>query len=134
MIEFDKNYNYTAYNKNLLDKAKVLRKEMTPQEKELWYKFLKGYPVKIYKQRPIGCFIADFYCSKAKLVIEIDGSQHYTDDGKEYDDFRSEAINNLGVDVIRFANSDIDTNLEGVCYEIDKAICERLGTEMKIFK
>lgn len=134
MNDNNKNYDYTAYNTNLLEKAKALRKDMTPQEKELWYKFLKNYPIKIYKQRPIGYFIADFYCSKAKLVIEIDGSHHYTVDGKEYDDFRSEVINNLGIDVIRFANNDIDNNFEGVCYEIDRTICERLGTEMKIFK
>ena len=134
MNEFDKNYDYTAYNKKLLDKAKFLRKEMTPQEKQLWYQFLKTYPLKIYKQRPIGYFIADFYCSKAKLVIELDGSQHYTVDGKEYDEFRSEAINTLGIDVIRFSNTDIDENFEGVCFEIDRIISERTGSEMKVFK
>ena len=134
MNEFDKNYDYTAYNANLLNKAKILRKEMTPQENELWYKFLKKYPVKIYKQRPIGYYIADFYCSKAKLVIEIDGSQHYTTEGKEYDAFRSEVINNLGIDVIRFDNYEIDNNFDSVCYEIDRIISNKLGTEMQIFK
>jgi very-short-patch-repair endonuclease len=134
MNNFEKNYDYTAYNKKLLDKARFLRKEMTPQEKQLWYQFLKTYPIKIYKQRPIGYFIADFYCSKAKLVIELDGSQHYTEDGKEYDEFRSNAISTLGVDIIRFSNIDIDENFEGVCFEIDKSICQRLGTEMKVFK
>ena len=134
MVEFEKDYAYTSYNNKLLDKARYLRREMTPHEKHLWYDFLKTYPIKIYKQRPIGYFIADFYCSKAKLVIEVDGSQHYTDDGKEYDDFRSEVINVLGVDVIRFANSDIDDNFDGVCYEIDRVISEKLGEEMKIFR
>ena len=68
-----------------LEKAKALRRDMTPHERKLWYLFLRHYPVKIYKQRIIGPFIADFYCASAKLVIEIDGSQHYDDDGAAYD-------------------------------------------------
>lgn len=130
----DKNYDYTGYNRNLVEPARKLRKEMTPHERKLWYTFLRNYPVKVVRQRPIGYFIADFYCSKAGLVIEVDGSQHYTPDGKEYDDFRSEVINILDVDVIRFSNSDIDNNFEGVCYEIDRIISEKLGEEMKVFK
>lgn len=67
------------YNKNLIPRAKELRKDMTKQERHLWYDFLRFYPVKIYKQKVIDNFIVDFYCHKAKLVIELDGSQHYTD-------------------------------------------------------
>ena len=127
----EKDYKYTAYNSALLPSARTLRKTMTPQEKHLWYDFLKSYPVKIYKQRPIGSYIADFYCSKARLVIEIDGSQHYTEEGKDYDDNRTEVINQFGVDVIRFSNHDINTNFDGVCTEIDKEIRRRLGVEAK---
>lgn len=123
----DKNYDYTGYNSKLVEPARKLRKEMTPQERRLWHTFLKHYPVKIVRQRPIGYFIADFYCSKAKLVIEVDGSQHYTDEGMEYDNFRSEIIKILDVDVIRFSNHDIDRNFEGVCYEIDKKISEKMN-------
>ena len=99
---------------------------MTPEEKHLWYDFLSKHPIKFVKQRPIGDFIVDFYCSKAKLVIEIDGSQHYTDEGKSYDELRTEIINKFGVDVIRFSNYDIDKNFEGVCEKIDEILNERL--------
>ena len=123
----EKDYKYSAYNKSLLPCARTLRKNMTPQEKHLWYDFLKGYPVKIFKQRPIGTYIADFYCSKAKLVIEIDGSQHYTEEGQDYDENRTYMLNQLGIEVIRFSNYDIEKNFEGVCIEINKAITERVS-------
>ncbi len=129
----DKNYDFTGYNNNLKESARKLRKEMTPQERRLWYVFLKNYPTKFVRQRPIYKFIADFYCSKAKLVIEIDGSQHYTVEGIEYDRLRSEIINVLGIEVIRFSNYDIDNNFEGVCFEIDKIVSKRIGEEMKVF-
>ncbi len=107
---------------------------MTPQEKHLWYDFLKNYPIQFYRQRPIYRFIADFYCSKAKLVIEIDGSQHFSEEGLEYDALRSEIINKFGVEVIRFSNYDIDNNFESVCRTIDKTVSERTSEDLKIFK
>ena len=125
---------FTGYNKNLKRASQELRKKMTPQEKHLWYDFLKNYPVQFYRQRPIYKFIADFYCAKAKLVIEIDGSQHYSEEGLEYDSLRSEIINKYGVEVIRFSNYDIDNDFEGVCVTIDKIISKRIGEEMKVFK
>ena len=70
------------YDRHLTERAQALRREMTPQERKLWYQFLRQYPVKVYRQRVIDHFIADFYCAKAKLVIELDGSQHYTEQGK----------------------------------------------------
>ena len=79
-------------NNKLLDNAKSLRKNMTPHEKHLWYDFLNKYPVKIYRQRIIDDFIVDFYCAKARLVIEIDGSQHFTSDGKHYDKLRTDVL------------------------------------------
>ena len=129
----DKNYDYTGYNKKLIEPARKLRKDMTPQEKQLWFRFLKNYPVKFVRQRPIANYIADFYCSKAKLVIEIDGSQHYTEDGMEYDNFRSEVINILDVEVIRFSNYDIDNNFEGVCMEIDKVVADLTKLPLQVF-
>ena len=121
-----KNNDFTGYNSKLKEQSKTLRKNMTEQERRLWYCFLRKYPIKIYRQRTIGSYIADFYCSKAKIVIEIDGSQHYTDEGMNYDENRTVAINEFGVEVIRFSNYDVDTNFEGVCLEIDREICERL--------
>lgn len=114
-------------DKALLENAKSLRRNMTPQEKRLWYDFLRHYPIKVYKQRIIDSFIVDFYCHKAKLVIELDGSQHYTPDGKEYDKYRSNVLNDYGLYVLRFTNGDIDNNFEGVCYVIEKTIADRIA-------
>ena len=111
-------------NNELIENAKNLRKNMTRQEKHLWYDFLKNYPIKIYKQRIVDNFIADFYCHQARLVIEIDGSQHYTIEGKEYDKKRTEILEEYGLSVLRFSNLDVDDKFEGVCYVIDKVIRE----------
>lgn len=99
-------------NNKLLENARRLRREMTRQEKRLWYDFLQHYPMKVYKQRIIDNFIADFYCHKASLVIEIDRSQHYTDDGKAYDEKRTQILSKYGLTVLRFSNFDIDRNFE----------------------
>lgn len=128
-----KNYKFTGYNHKLKEQSRELRKNMTEQEKRLWYCFLKEYPIKIYRQRVIGSYIADFYCSKAKIVIEIDGSQHYTDEGLNYDENRTNTINDFGVEVIRFSNYDVNTNFEGVCMEIDKAISGKMGIDLQMF-
>ena len=85
-----------------LENARRLRSEMTPHERKLWYLFLRKYPVKIYKQRIIGRFIVDFYCASAKLVIELDGSQHYEPQGMAYDSERSAFLTALGLEVLRF--------------------------------
>ena len=107
-----------------LEKAKALRQDMTPHERKLWYLFLRHYPVKIYKQRIIGPFIADFYCASAKLVIEIDGSQHY-DDGAAYDAERTAYLESYGLRVIRYSNREIDREFPAVCQQIDSIIRER---------
>ena len=99
---------------------------MTRQEKHLWYDFLRYYPVNIYKQRVIDNFVVDFYCHSARLVIELDGSQHYTNQGKSHDEERTKIFEGYGIDVLRFSNKDIDDNFEGVCYMIDKVIKERI--------
>ncbi|MBR4056573.1 MAG: endonuclease domain-containing protein [Oscillospiraceae bacterium] len=108
-----------------LDNARRLRREMTPHERKLWYLFLRKYPVKIYKQRIIGSYIADFYCASAKLVIEVDGSQHYELQGMAHDTARSEFLADLGLEVLRFSNTDIDRDFDAVCAQIDLAIQKR---------
>ena len=115
------------YNKNNIDLAKGLRKNATPQEKHLWYDFLSKYEVRFQRQKPIDNFIADFYCSKAKLVIEIDGSQHYTPEGREKDEFRTEILEGYDLRVIRFTNKQIDDNFRGVCEYIDIVVKGILG-------
>ena len=106
--------------------ARILRRNMTSQERHLWYDFLRDYPIKIYKQRIIADFIADFYCAQARLVIEIDGAYHYTPQGKSYDAARTEILEEYGLHVLRFSNRDIDEKFGGVCYMIDKTIKERV--------
>lgn len=102
-------------NNQMLPRARELRKNMTPQEKKLWYQFLRSYPVKIYKQRMIDSFIVDFYYASAKLVIEIDGSQHYTEQGLEYDQERGACPARYGLEIIRFTNAEIDREFNTVC-------------------
>ena len=111
---------------NQLETARQLRKEMTPQERKLWYLFLRKYPVKIYKQRIIGRYIVDFYCASAKLVIEVDGSQHYEPHGMAYDAERSAFLAAQGLEVLRFSNRDIEREFRGVCEQIDLVIQKRL--------
>jgi len=109
-----------------LTNARRLRREMTPQERKLWYLFLRKYPVKIYKQRIIGGFIADFYCAPARLVIELDGSQHFDPQGMTYDVQRSEFFAEHGLAVLRFSNRDVDREFRSVCTQIDHTIQKRL--------
>ena len=114
------------YNKNLIPLAKSLRKNATPQESHLWYDFLRSYTPRFQRQKTIGQFIADFYCEKAKLVIELDGSQHFTPEGHTYDEARTAAIETVDVAVLRFTNREIDSQFEAVCTAIDAAVRERL--------
>ena len=110
------------YNKKNVMFAKELRKNATSEENHLWYDFLSKYEIRFQRQKAIGEFIADFYCNKAKLVIEIDGSQHYTKDGKEKDEFRTEVLEGYDLKVIRFTNRQVNENFYGVCKYIDKIV------------
>lgn len=110
------------YNHKLIPRAKELRKDATEQEKCLWYKYLSQYPVRFQRQKTIGRFIADFYCAKAKLAIELDGSQHFSDEGKAYDESRTAGLEEYGITVIRFSNAEVDRHFESVCEVIDKAV------------
>ena len=102
--------------------AKNLRKNATPQENHLWYDFLSKYKIRFQRQKTIDDFIADFYCYKARLIIEIDGSQHYTTEGKQKDEFRTEILAGYDLKIIRFTNRQIDQNFRGVCEYIDKVV------------
>ncbi|MBQ8940729.1 MAG: endonuclease domain-containing protein [Firmicutes bacterium] len=113
---------YTSYSKDPVGNAKSLRKNMTPQEKHLWYDYLRHYPVKFYRQRPVGGYITDFYCSKAGLVIEPDGSQHFTVEGLKYDGIRTEVLEKYSLTVLRFTNLQVDREFETVCLQIDDTV------------
>ncbi len=118
---------HDGYNNKLCGNARALRKNMTSEEKHLWYDYLRSYPVKFYRQRAIDNYIADFYCGKAKLVIEIDGSQHFTKDGQIYDVKRTESLSGYGLRVIRFSNLDIRDKFRSVCEMIDIEVAKRIN-------
>ena len=107
-----------ASNSKLTENAKKLRKNMTPEERHLWYDFLKPLPVTINRQKVLGHYIVDFYCAEAKLVIELDGSQHFEETGLAADKDRGAYLRNLGLTVLRYANSDIRTSFDAVCQDI----------------
>ena len=112
----------TKYNPELIGNARQLRKNMTAEERTLWYQYLRTYPLKFYRQRTMGHYIVDFYCAKARLVVEIDGSQHYEDQGLEYDRTRTAYLESLGLTVLRVPNNEIWRNLRGVCEAIDEQV------------
>ena len=114
------------YNPKLTPRAQELRREATPQEKHLWYDFLSTHPMRFLRQRVMGSFIADFYCHEARLVIEIDGSQHFTPEGLRYDAQRTAALETLNLRVIRFTNHEVDHQFDGVCQMIDAVLIEQL--------
>jgi len=104
------------YNKDNVAIARKLRKDMTREERKLWYDCLRNLPIRFYRQKPIGNYIADFYCPKLKLVIELDGSQHYQDKGIVYDTERTKELSKYKeIKVLRIPNNQIDQNFNGVC-------------------
>lgn len=111
-------YEYKHRNVAL---ARELRKNMTKEERRLWYEYLRDSNCRWRRQHPVGNYILDFYCPRLKLAIELDGSEHYSDD-KIFtnDSMRSGYLRDLGIYVIRFSNLDIRRNLSGVCDYIDR--------------
>ena len=107
------------HNPALTENARKLRKSMTKEERHLWYDFLRHYPVRFLRQKVIDHYIADFYCREARLVIELDGSQHYSDEGLLKDRIRTSKIESRGLTVIRIPNNEIFRNFSGVCEYID---------------
>ena len=110
------------YNRSNVKIARVLRKNMTKQERKLWYLFLHNYPLRFQRQKPIDDYVADFYCAKAKLIIELDGSGHYMPHQMLKDRIRTERLEQMDLTVIRIDNRDIDNNFYNVCEYIDSFI------------
>ena len=115
------------HNRELVPFAKQLRKEMTKEERHLWYDFLRTYPVRFLRQKVIGNYIVDFYCARANIVVELDGSQHYEAQAQEEDFRRTAYLQQFGVSVIRIPNCDVNNNFEGVCQIIDLAVKQSLS-------
>lgn len=116
-----------CHNKKLVPNAKELRKNMTKEERHLWYDYLRNKDLRFVRQKIIGDYIVDFYCAKANLVIEIDGSQHFEKEVIRYDTKRTQYLEELGLFVVRIPNNEINTNFGGVCEYLDKIILKSLS-------
>ena len=112
--------------KELRKRSQELRRQMTKEERHLWYDFLKTYPVQFKRQYSTGDYIVDFYCFHARLIIELDGSQHYEPEAVEYDRARANYLQKQGFLVLRFSNSDVMTQFRAVCETIDTAVKNRV--------
>ena len=123
----------SKHNKQLVPLAKQLRKEMTKEERHLWYDFLRSYPVRFSRQKVLGNYIADFYSAEAKLVIELDGSQHYEDSVSLKDAKRTSFLEGYGLTVIRVPNNEVSKNFPGVCAYIDATVKQSLSQKSKDF-
>ncbi len=114
------------HNKELTKNARMLRKNMTKEERHLWYDFLRSYPARFLRQKVIDTYVADFYCSQARLVIELDGSQHYEENGLLKDKIRTEKIERRDLTVVRIPNNEVNQNFRAVCEYIDRCVKESL--------
>lgn len=117
----------SKHNKQLVSYAKELRKNATKEERHLWYDFLRTYPIRFSRQKVLGKFIADFYCAEAKLVIELDGSQHYETANQVYDQERTAFLEGYGLKIIRIPNNEVNRNFRGVCEYIDTVVRQSLS-------
>ena len=117
----------TLRNNTLKKNAQALRRNMTKEERHLWYDFFKVKGIQAHRQKPIGPYIVDFYISSAKLVVELDGSQHYEETGKAQDAQRDAYLRERGLTVLRYANSDVNSHFRSVCEDILKHMGEDLG-------
>ena len=115
------------HNKDLTESAKILRNNMTKEEKHLWYDYLRECPVKFSRQKVLGKYIADFYSAEAKMVIELDGSQHYEKENRIYDEKRTQFLEEYDLKVIRIPNFEINNNFEGICRYLDIKIKQSLS-------
>ena len=117
----------SKHNKQLVPLAKQLRKEMTKEERHLWYDFLRSYPVRFSRQKVLGKYIADFYSAEARLVIELDGSQHFEKLNIEKDEERTTYLKGYGLTIVRIPNNEVDRNFRGVCDYIDAIVKQSLS-------
>ncbi len=106
------------YNQSLVPLAQELRKNMTDEEKRLWYDFLKKLPCSVNRQKVIGDYIVDFFIASKRIVIEIDGLQHKLPENKEKDEERDRNLNALGIAVLRYTNKEINQNFHSVCEDV----------------
>ena len=106
------------HNKKLTKNSQALRRNMTKEERKLWYEFLKELPVTFHRQKVINNYIVDFYCASAKLVIELDGTQHYLDEGKSKDKIRDDYLSSIGLTVLRYSNDEVNNSFESDCQDI----------------
>ena len=118
------------HNKSIVPYARELRRFMTDEEKHLWYDYLRSYPVRFTKQKVLGRYIADFYCAKAKLVVELDGSEHYTEEGIKYDEKRTDYLGKYGITVMRISNLELNGHFIRVCESIDEFVKNAIKTEI----
>lgn len=119
---------YAPYNIKLKDAARNLRRNMTKPERKLWKEVLsrdKMEELRFLRQKPIGNYIADFYCSRLMLVIEVDGDSHFTDEGKAYDQIRTQILGKIGIKIIRYTNQEVMENIEGVQDDLKDQIALR---------
>ena len=107
-----------THNPNLDALAKQLRKNMTKEERHLWYDFLKSLPIMVHRQKVIGKYIVDFYVAEARVILELDGSQHYEAEGKQADAVRDAYFHSLGMTVLRYSNADINLRFSSVCEDL----------------
>lgn len=119
------------HNKDLVPLAKALRRNMTKEERHLWYDCLRQYPVRFLRQKVFGKYILDFYCAKARLVVEVDGGQHAEPKAKIHDEERTAFLESYGLRVLRFSNTEVNRNFSGVCEHIDWAVRQVLGDKLE---
>ena len=113
---------FIPYRRNLKTNAQSLRRDPTPAERKLWFEFLRDLPVRFTRQKPLGRYIADFYCSSCRLIVEVDGDSHFTQRGTHYDARRTAALEAEGIRVIRVTNLEVMEQFEGVCLRIQDAL------------
>ena len=117
------------HNRELTPLARELRRNMTQEERRLWYDFLRSYSVRFYRQKVLGSYIVDFYCARARLVIELDGSQHAQPDAVLRDAERTAFLQSYGLQVLRIPNTDIHRHFPAVCTLIDLTVQQALQQE-----
>ena len=106
-----------------------MRKPMTKHEALLWYRFLRSYRPRFQRQKTIGSYIVDFYCHEAKIVIELDGAQHYEENAMGYDAVRTQFLNAAGIEVLRFPNAAVDKDFVGVCAVVEQCVKKRMNAK-----
>jgi very-short-patch-repair endonuclease len=113
---------FFRYRRDLKSRARELRHQPTPAERKLWFDFLSTHPEKFTRQKPLKGYVADFYCARYRIVIEVDGDSHFSEEGERYDQSRTQQLNTLGITVLRFSNADVLEQFEGVCGRIEDAL------------